>query len=133
MKRDAEGYLYFTGRNDDIITSAGYRIGQAEVENILIEHMSVAEAAVVGKPDPERTEIVKAFVVLRGNTEPSEEPGGGTAATGTAAFCRRMPIHAILQLRDGAHRRTPRVKCFATCCANVPNFAGAHPVRSGMR
>lgn len=72
MKQDEEGYLYFTGRNDDIITSAGYRIGPADVENVLIEHMSVAEAAVVGKPDPERTEIIKAFVVLRGNTEPTE-------------------------------------------------------------
>ena len=72
MKQDEDGYLYFTSRNDDIITSAGYRIGPAEVENILIEHMSVAEAAVVGKPDSERTEIVKAFVVLRGNTEPTE-------------------------------------------------------------
>lgn len=72
MKRDEEGYFWFLGRNDDIITSAGYRIGPADVENILIEHMSVAEAAVVGKPDPERTEIVKAFVVLRGNTEPTE-------------------------------------------------------------
>jgi acetyl-CoA synthetase len=72
MKQDEEGYFYFTGRNDDLITSAGYRIGPADVENILIEHMSVAEAAVVGKPDPERTEIVKAFVVLRGNTEGTE-------------------------------------------------------------
>jgi acetyl-CoA synthetase len=72
MKQEADGYLYFTGRNDDIITSAGYRIGPADVENVLIEHMSVAEAAVVGKPDPERTEIVKAFVVLRGNTEPTD-------------------------------------------------------------
>ncbi len=72
MKQDEDGYFWFTGRNDDIITSSGYRIGPADVENILIEHMSVAEAAVVGKPDPERTEIVKAFVVLRGNTEPSD-------------------------------------------------------------
>lgn len=72
MRQDEEGYLYFVGRNDDLITSAGYRIGPSEVENILIEHMSVAEAAVVGKPDPERTEIVKAFVVLRGNTEGTE-------------------------------------------------------------
>ena len=72
MKQDKDGYLYFIGRNDDLITSAGYRIGPADVENILIEHMSVAEAAVVGKPDPERTEIVKAFVVLRGNTEGTE-------------------------------------------------------------
>ncbi len=72
MKQDEDGYFWFTGRNDDIITSAGYRIGPADVENILIEHISVAEAAVVGKPDPERTEIVKAFVVLRGNTEPTD-------------------------------------------------------------
>jgi acetyl-CoA synthetase len=72
MQKDEDGYLYFSGRNDDIITSSGYRIGPADVENVLIEHMSVAEAAVVGKPDPERTEIVKAFVVLRGNTEASE-------------------------------------------------------------
>jgi acetyl-CoA synthetase len=72
MKQDEDGYFWFQGRNDDIITSAGYRIGPADVENILIEHPSVAEAAVVGKPDPERTEIVKAFVVLRGNTVPTE-------------------------------------------------------------
>jgi acetyl-CoA synthetase len=72
MKQDDDGYLYFIGRNDDIITSAGYRIGPSDVENVLIEHESVAEAAVVGKPDPERTEIVKAFVVLRGNADGTE-------------------------------------------------------------
>ncbi len=72
MKQDEEGYFWFIGRNDDLITSAGYRIGPADVENILIEHPLVAEAAVVGKPDPERTEIVKAFIVLRGNIEPTE-------------------------------------------------------------
>jgi acetyl-CoA synthetase len=72
MKQDEEGYHYFVGRNDDLITTAGYRVGPADVENALIEHMSVAEAAVVGKPDPERTEIIKAFVVLRGNTEGTE-------------------------------------------------------------
>jgi len=65
MHRDAEGFLYFTGRNDDIITSAGYRIGPFDVESVLIEHPAVSEVAVIGKPDPERTEIVKAFVVLR--------------------------------------------------------------------
>ena len=72
MYRDEDDYFWFVGRNDDIITSSGYRIGPSDVENILIEHMSVAEAAVIGKPDPDRTEIVKAFVVLRGNTPPSE-------------------------------------------------------------
>jgi acetyl-CoA synthetase len=73
MRQEADGYVYFIGRNDDIITSAGYRIGPSDVENVLLEHMAVAEAAVVGKPDPERTEIVKAFIVLRGNTEGSAE------------------------------------------------------------
>jgi acetyl-CoA synthetase len=73
MRQDADGYLYFIGRNDDIITSAGYRIGPADVENVLIEHSSVAEAAVVGKPDPERTEIVKAFVVLRSGIEGTDK------------------------------------------------------------
>ena len=65
MQQDAEGHIFFVGRNDDIITSAGYRIGPFDVESCVIEHPAVAEVAVVGKPDPERTEIVKAFLVLR--------------------------------------------------------------------
>jgi acetyl-CoA synthetase len=60
-----EGYLRFLGREDDVITSAGYRIGPAEIEDCLITHPAVASAGVVGKPDPMRTEIVVAFVVLR--------------------------------------------------------------------
>lgn len=90
MQMDEDGYLYFSGRNDDIITSSGYRIGPADVENVLIEHMAVAEAAVVGKPDPERTEIVKAFVVLRGNTEPSE----ALAEELRQLVRRRLSLHA---------------------------------------
>lgn len=65
--------LYFMGRNDDIITSAGYRIGPADVESAIIEHPSVAEVAVVGKPDAECTEIVKAFIVLRGGHQPDQQ------------------------------------------------------------
>jgi acetyl-CoA synthetase len=65
MRQDEAGHLFFVSRNDGIITSAGYRIGPADVESVIIEHPSVAEVAVIGKPDPERTEIVKAFVVLR--------------------------------------------------------------------
>ncbi len=72
MHRDADGHYYFAGRNDDIITSAGYRIGPFDVESVLIEHPAVAEVAVIGKPDPERTEIVKAFVVPRKGVTPSE-------------------------------------------------------------
>lgn len=63
--QDAEGYVRFVGRDDDVITSSGYRIGPGEIEDCLLRHEAVALAAVVGKPDPLRTEIVKAFVVLR--------------------------------------------------------------------
>ena len=61
---DEDGYLWFVGRADDVINSASYRIGPFEVESALVEHPAVAEAAVVGKPDALRGEIVKAFVVL---------------------------------------------------------------------
>lgn len=63
-KRDEEGYIWFVGRSDDIISSSGYRISPFEVESTLIEHPAVAEAAVVGKPDELRGEIVKAFIIL---------------------------------------------------------------------
>ncbi len=63
--RDADGYLWFTGRADDVILSAAYRIGPFEVESALLEHAGVAESAVIGKADPDRGQIVKAFVVLR--------------------------------------------------------------------
>jgi acetyl-CoA synthetase/medium-chain acyl-CoA synthetase len=63
--RDAEGYFWFIGRADDVIKSSGYRIGPFEVESVLLEHSSVLEAAVVGKPDPVRGQIVKASVILR--------------------------------------------------------------------
>ena len=64
-RRDADGYFWFEGRADDVIKSAGYRIGPFEIESVLLEHPAVAEAAVVGKPDALRGHIVKAFVVLR--------------------------------------------------------------------
>ncbi|WP_434700793.1 AMP-binding protein [Pseudomonas sp. D1-36] len=59
-----DGSISFVGRSDDVITTSGYRVGPFDVESALIEHPAVVEAAVVGKPDPERTELVKAFVVL---------------------------------------------------------------------
>jgi acetyl-CoA synthetase len=64
-RMDADGYVFFAGRDDDIIISSGYRIGPGEIEDCLIRHPAVAMAAAVGKPDALRTEIVKAFVVLR--------------------------------------------------------------------
>jgi acetyl-CoA synthetase/medium-chain acyl-CoA synthetase len=71
--RDDDGYLWFIGRADDVIISASYRIGPFEVESALIEHPAVAESAVIGKPDPERTNIVKAFVVLTSGYKPSKK------------------------------------------------------------
>lgn len=63
--RDPDGYFHFISRADDVIKSSGYRIGPFEVESVLLEHAAVLEAAVVGKPDPVRGQIVKAFVILR--------------------------------------------------------------------
>jgi acetyl-CoA synthetase len=70
---DDAGYVSFVGRDDDVITSAGFRIGPGEIEDCLIRHPAVALAAAVGKPDPVRTEIVKAFVVLKPGHRPSEQ------------------------------------------------------------
>ncbi|MEX4008828.1 AMP-binding protein [Neoaquamicrobium sediminum] len=73
---DGDGYVHFFGRDDDVITSAGYRIGPGEIEDCLTGHPAVALAAVVGKPDPLRTEIVKAYVVLKDGVERNEELAG---------------------------------------------------------
>jgi acetyl-CoA synthetase len=71
---DADGYLWYEGRADDVIKSAGYRIGPAEIENCLIKHPAVANAAVIGKPDRERGAIIKAFIVLQADFLASKVP-----------------------------------------------------------
>lgn len=68
-----DGSISFVGRNDDVITTSGYRVGPFDVESALIEHPAVVEAAVIGKPDPQRTELIKAFVVLHSGHVPSPE------------------------------------------------------------
>ncbi|MGA7761433.1 MAG: AMP-binding protein [Candidatus Binataceae bacterium] len=72
-KRDAEGYFWFVGRADDVIKSSGHLIGPFEVESALMEHPAVAEAGVIGKPDPMAGEVVKAFVSLKPTYSSSEE------------------------------------------------------------
>jgi acetyl-CoA synthetase len=71
--KDEDGYIYFQGRADDMINSSGERIGPFEVECKLIEHPAVVEAGVIGKPDPLRGEIVKAFIVLKDGYKPTKE------------------------------------------------------------
>ena len=68
-----DGWLKFVGRDDDVITSSGYRIGPGEIEDCIIKHPAVAIAAVIGKPDPDRTEIVKAFIVLKNHENACED------------------------------------------------------------
>jgi acetyl-CoA synthetase len=96
-RRDEDGYLWFVGRADDVITSAGYRIGPGEVEDCLMKHPAVALAAVVGVPDQLRTEIVKAFVVLR----PGHAPNAALASD----------IQDFVKMRLAAHEY-PRVVQF---------------------
>jgi acetyl-CoA synthetase len=69
---DEDGYFHFVGRDDDIINSAGYRVGPGEIEDCLATHPAVRLAVAVGKPDPLRTEIVKAYVVLQAGIAPSD-------------------------------------------------------------
>jgi len=86
---DDDGYFHFVGRDDDVITSSGYRIGPTEIEDCLIKHPAVALAAVVGKPDAVRTEIVKAFIVLK----PTHAPSDALAADIQAFVKMRLSGH----------------------------------------
>ena len=72
-KKDEEGYLWFVGRKDDLITSAGYRIGPAEIEDCLLKHPAVTMAAVIGSPDEVRGEVIKAFIILKEGVPAAKE------------------------------------------------------------
>jgi acetyl-CoA synthetase len=72
-RRDKDGYFWFVGRKDDVIKTSGHLVGPFEVESLLMEHPAVAEAGVIGKPDPVALEIIKAFVVLKPDYEASDE------------------------------------------------------------
>ncbi|MDX2454847.1 AMP-binding enzyme, partial [Desulfosarcina sp.] len=86
---DDDGHLWFVGRKDDLITSSGYRIGPAEIEDCIMKHPAVGMVAVIGRPDPVRTEIIKAFIVL-------QEPGNASAETA-------REIQQFVKVRLAAH------------------------------
>ncbi|MDP9995705.1 acetyl-CoA synthetase [Variovorax boronicumulans] len=98
-KMDGDGYIYFVGRDDDVITSAGYRIGPGPIEDCLLGHPAVHMVAVVGEPDDERTEVVKAFVVLAGGFKANED------------LTKELQAH--VRVRLAAHEY-PRVVCYVT-------------------
>jgi acetyl-CoA synthetase len=91
--RDAEGYLWYQGRSDDVFKSSGYRIGPGEIENCLVKHPAVANAAVVPKPDAERGAVVKAYVVLAAGA--LESCGNSTSARAAlhAEITRALQMH----------------------------------------
>jgi acyl-coenzyme A synthetase/AMP-(fatty) acid ligase len=99
VREDEDGYLWFEGRNDDLILSSGYRIGPFEVESALVSHPAVAEAAAVAAPDPERGAVVRAIVVLRDDQTASE------------ALARELQDHVRGQT---APYKYPRIVEFAT-------------------
>src|SRR6266851_3704864 len=113
--RDEAGYFRFVGRDDDVITSGGYRIGPGEIETCLQRHPAVALAAVVGEPDPIRTEVVKAVVVLKPGNQPSP------------ALAAELQEH--VRSRLAAHEY-PRIVEFA---AELPLTATGKIVRRALR
>ncbi len=112
---DDDGFLYFEGRDDDVIISAGYRIGPFEVESALVSHAAVAEAAVVAAPDEERGSVVRAVVVLRDGHAPSP------------ALARELQDHVKATT---APYKYPRVVDFA---AQLPKTASGKVRRAALR
>jgi len=114
VREDGDGYLFFEGRDDDIILSSGYRIGPFEVESALLSHPAVAEAAAVAAPDPERGAVVRAIVVPNGR-EPSEE------------LARELQEHCK---RETAPYKFPRIVEFA---AELPKTSSGKVKRAQLR
>ncbi len=115
VSEDNEGYLHFEGRADDVIISAGYRIGPFEVESALVAHQAVAEAAAVTAPDEERGAVVRAIVVLREGHEPS------------AKLAKELQEHVK---RETAPYKYPRIVEFAT---ELPKTASGKVKRAALR
>ena len=114
VREDADGYLWFEGRDDDLILSAGYRIGPFEVESALLSHPAVAEAAAIAAPDPERGSVVRAVVVPR-DREPSEQ------------LARELQEHVKATT---APYKYPRIVDFAT---ELPRTASGKLKRAALR
>lgn len=93
-RRDEDGYFWYVGRDDDVITSAGYRIGPGEIEDCLSKHPAVSMAAVIGVPDPLRTEAIKAYIVLRDGAAPADDAASGALKSDIQHFVRtRLAAH----------------------------------------
>ena len=118
VARDDDGFLYFEGRTDDVIISAGYRIGPFEVESALVAHPAVAEAAVVAAPDEERGAVVRAVVVLR---DGPRAVGGLARELQDHVKDQTAPVQvpAHRRVRGASCRRRPAARCAARCCGGI--------------
>ncbi len=117
-RTDDDGYVWYEGRNDDVIIAAGYRIGPFEVESSLVEHPAVVEAAAVGVPDAARGSVVKAFVVLAEGTAPSDE-----LAAELADHVRQRRPPTPTPVRSSSSTTCPRpspARSAASSCASAP-------------
>jgi len=115
VRSDEDGFLHFEGRADDVIISAGYRIGPFEVESALVAHPAVAEAAVVAAPDDERGSVVRAVVVLRDGHQPGD------------ALARELQDHVK---HETAPYKYPRIVEFADA---LPRTASGKIRRAALR
>ena len=106
---DEDGYIWYAGRADDVIISAGYRIGPFEVESVCIEHPAVREAAAVASPDERRGAVVKAFIVLAAGHEPSEALAAEISDFVRTALAVRVPAQGRVRRRspENADRQDP--------------------------
>ena len=104
-RADEDGYYWYEGRADDVIISAGYRIGPFEVESACLEHPAVAEAAVVASPDERRGTVVKAFVVLAAGQEPIGRSSRRRSRRSSASTTRRTRTPARSSSSRSCRRR----------------------------
>ena len=103
--KDEDGYYWFQGRVDDVIMTAGERVGPFEIESKLVEHPAVQEAGVIGKPDPVRGEIVKAFIALREGNEPTDE-----LKEEIRKVCQGRPCSTCCSKRDRIQDKLPKTR-----------------------
>ena len=123
---DEDGYVWYAGRADDVIISAGYRIGPFEVESACVEHPAVKEAAAVASPDERRGDIVKAFIVLASGHEGSDELAGEIKSS-SASATRPTPTRARSSSWTTCPRRS-RARSAAWSCAS--RSASGRPPRA---
>ena len=137
-REDEDGYIWYEGRADDVIIAAGYRVGPFEVESICLEHPAVREAAAVASPDELRGNVVKAFIVLAADNEPSEEPrrrDQGVRPRAAVRVCLSAADRVRRRPAQDAHGKNPAHRAPPAGARTSRRLArlSRHPLGSGPR